>query len=431
MKLILLGMQWGDEGKGKLVDLLTDFSDIVIRFQGGSNAGHTLIHNDEKIVLHIVPSGILHDNVISVISNGVVVDLEELDLEIDKLKEHGIIINSDKLKISLNCHLLFPYHELIDKYREENSKNKIGTTRKGIGPAYEDKIARRGIRFQDFLDKELFDSLIEKNIEYYNFILRKLYKKETLDLDQFKNKYDELRLKLKDFAQDTAFMLDNANNNGSKLLFEGAQGALLDLDHGTYPYVTSCNTTVGAVFSGSGLGTDDSISTLGVFKSYTSRMGKGPFPTEIHGEIAEKLVEYGNEKSIEQNVETKRRIGYLDLVAIKHSIRINNIKSLAITKLDVLSHFDEIKICIKYNHNGNAVSGYINNERFLNEVECVYETIPGWKSNIDDIRSFDELPENAKKYINAIETILEMPIDIISVGNKKNATILRNNPFRR
>ena len=428
-QLVLLGMQWGDEGKGKLVDLLTDFSDYVVRFQGGGNAGHTLLVENEKFVLHIVPSGILHDNVTSIIANGVVVDLKDLTLEIEYLKENNISVSPENLKISYNSHLIFPYHRLIDEYRENKRSNKIGTTKKGIGPTYEDQVARRGIRFQDFLNKDLFDRLLKDNLEYYNFLFKNLFKKPQLSLEEIIEEFDEYRENLKDYATDTSLLLDDAIRQKSNILFEGAQGTLLDIAHGTYPYVTSSNTTAGGAITGSGIGPSEDLVSLGIFKAYTTRVGEGPFPTELSGELEEKLRSVGREYGATTG--RNRRVGWLDIVALKYAIRINRIKTLAITKLDILSDFDEIKVCVAYVYDGEKITNYINRRELLENVECEYETYPGWNEPIDEVRDFEDLPTNAIKYIKSLEIMLEVPIDIVSVGAERSATILKVNPFRR
>lgn len=426
-QLIILGMQWGDEGKGKIVDLLTDFSDVVIRYQGGANAGHTLVVDGQKIVLHAIPSGILHSNVTCVIANGVVIDPELLIGELDNIESKNIPVNSNNLKISYNAHIILPYHKLMDKYREEKASKKIGTTQKGIGPAYEDKAARRGIRFIDFIDKSKFDEMLLRNLEYYNFMFKNYFAKDELDYTKLVNDFDIYREKLKGFACDTVSFLYNETIRKRSMLFEGAQGTLLDIDCGTYPYVTSSNTTSGGAITGSSIGLRKNTSVLGIMKAYTTRVGEGPFPTELNNEIGLKIREEGFEYG--STTGRARRIGWLDMVALKYAIKVNGITSIALTKLDTLSILDEINICTNYIHNGEKTTNFINNNSILENVTCEYQTYPGWKVPINNIRSFEDLPLNAKKYIETIETMLETPIDIISVGPDRKETILKNNPF--
>lgn len=426
-QLIILGMQWGDEGKGKIVDLLTDFSDVVIRYQGGANAGHTLVVEGQKIVLHAIPSGILHSNVTCVIANGVVIDPELLIGELDNISGKGISVGSNNLKISYNAHIILPYHKLMDKYREEKASKKIGTTQKGIGPAYEDKAARRGIRFIDFIDKSKFDEMLLRNIEYYNFMFKNYFVKDELDYNKLVNDFDIYREKLKEFACDTVSFLYNETTKKRSMLFEGAQGTLLDIDCGTYPYVTSSNTTSGGAITGSSIGLRKNTSVLGIMKAYTTRVGEGPFPTELNNEIGLKIREEGFEYG--STTGRARRVGWLDMVALKYAIKVNGITSIALTKLDTLSILDEINICTNYVYNGEKTTNFINNNSIIENVICEYQTYPGWKVAINNIRSFEDLPLNAKKYIETIETMLETPIDIISVGPDRKETILKNNPF--
>jgi len=429
-QLIVLGVQWGDEGKGKIIDFLTEFSNIVVRFQGGGNAGHTLIVDGEKTVLHLIPSGILHPKVISVIANGVVTDLKLLNEEINNLSKNDIIVNEENFKISYNTHLILPYHKMIDKYREEQRSDKIGTTQKGIGPAYEDKAARRGIRFQDFLDKERFDKLLKTNVDYYNFQFEHYFGKDKLDYDELVSQSDHLREFFLPFGEDTRLMLYNASLKGEIILLEGAQGSLLDIDHGTYPYVTSSNTTSGGAIIGTGYAEYSKTSVLGVFKAYATRVGEGPFPTELHDETGELIAKNGHE--IGATTGRNRRVGWLDLVALKYAIRINGLTSLAITKLDVLSGIEKIKVAVAYKYQGKTLPSFTNNIEILNNIEPIYQSYDGWDNSLplNTIRVYEDLPENAKKFIKALETMLEIPIEIVSVGPDRNETIVINNPFR-
>ncbi len=426
-QLIVVGAQWGDEGKGKIVDLLTDFSDAVVRYQGGANAGHTLVVDKKKVVLHMIPSGILHNNVVCMIANGVVIDPELLIEEIDMLVGSGINVSKDNLKISNAAHVILPYHKLLDSYREEKRSKKIGTTQRGIGPAYEDKITRRGIRFQDFLDKTRFDQLLQQNLEYYNFLFENYFKKEALNFNTLVEKFDYYRERLSSFHENTSWLLHQYLSKGRKVLFEGAQGTLLDIDHGTYPYVTSSNTTTGGALTGTGIGPHKNISVLGICKAYTTRVGEGPFPTELNDDLGVKLRTEGAEFG--STTGRARRVGWLDIVALKYAIRINSITSIALTKLDILSALDEIKICTSYSYNGEKLNYFPNDSSILSKVECEYQSCSGWNSPIGDVKIFHDLPESAIRYIELLETLLEVPIDIVSLGPDRDKTIVRNHPF--
>ncbi len=429
-QLIVLGAQWGDEGKGKIIDFLTEFSDIVVRFQGGGNAGHTLSVDGKKTILHFMPSGILHSRVISVIASGVVTDLKLLSEEINDLNKNDLIVTKDNFKISYDTHLIFDYHKLIDKYREEQlGSDKFSFSQKGVGPAYEDKIALRGIRFQDFLDKKRFDSLLKSNIYYYNFQFEHFFGKEKINYDDIVSEFDALREELAPFGEDVRLMLYNASLKGEIILFEGADGCLLDINHGTYPYVTTSSTTSGGAFVGTGFSNFSKTSALGVFKAYSTRVGDGYFPTEIDGSICEKIREAGKEY---ESGNLKRRIGWLDLVALKYVIRVNGLTSLAMTKLDVLSGLDEIKIATAYKYHDEVITDFTNNIEIFENIEPIYQTYDGWEDEIplETIRVYDDLPVNAQKFISAIEAILDIPIEIISVGPDRKETIVINNPFR-
>lgn len=429
-QLIVLGIQWGDEGKGKIIDFLTEFTNFVVRFQGGGNAGHTLIVDGKKTVLHLMPSGILHNKVVSVIANGVVTDLTLLSKEINNLSQNNIKVTKDNFQISYNTHLILPYHKLIDKYREERRTNKIGTTQKGIGPAYEDKVARRGIRFQDFLNKERFDKLLKINIDYYNFQFEHYFGKDKINYNDIVAESDFLREFFTEFGKDTTLTLHNATLEGENILLEGAQGTLLDIDHGTYPFVTSSNTTSGGGIIGTGHANCPQTSVLGVFKAYTTRVGEGPFPTELHDEIGKFIAKNGHE--VGATTGRARRVGWLDLVALKYAIRINGLTSLAITKLDVLSGLDKIKVAIAYKYEGKILDSFTNNIEILNKIEPVYQSYDTWDNSLplESIRVYEDLPQNAKKFIKALESLLEIPIEIVSVGPDRSETIVINNPFR-
>jgi len=419
---IIVGSQWGDEGKGKIVDLLARNVDIVARYQGGANAGHTIKFNDQQFVLHLIPSGIFHPNVTCVIGNGVVIDPVALVNEIEAIKNLGIDI-SGRLLISHNAHLIMPYHKILDSVSEAHQGNsKIGTTGRGIGPAYYDKAARTGIKIVDLLDRDILSQKLRKNLEAKNELLKKIYNVEELNIDNIIQEYVEFDKKIDEFITNTVYYLNNALKEGKKLILEGAQGALLDIDHGTYPYVTSSNPISGGACTGLGIPPTAITSVLGVVKAYTTRVGYGPYPTEQDNEIGETLRKIGSEYGATTG--RPRRCGWLDIMALQYSIMINGIKFLAITKLDVLDALDEIKICTGYKIGSKILKTFPNDLKTLEQVEPIYETFPGWKSSISDIRSFDKLPENCQKYLKAIEDLTETPIKIVSVGPEREQTFV-------
>ena len=408
--IAILGAQWGDEGKGKIVDLLTKKCDAVVRFQGGHNAGHTLVVDNKTTILHLIPSGILHDNVKCVIGNGVVLSLDALTEEIDILEKNEIDING-RLLLSNGCPLILPFHIALDKAREiKKGKSKIGTTGRGIGPAYEDKISRRGVRLGDLSDEK---SLLEKITElsdYHNFMLKNYYNSETFNVDEI---YEILLTQFqlyKNCIIDVPEYIDGAFASGQKIVFEGAQGTLLDIDHGTYPFVTSSNTTVGGIFTGSGVSPKRLDYVLAIVKAYTTRVGSGPFMTELFNEEGKILSERGHEYGATTGRE--RRCGWLDLIALKRSIIINGFTGICLTKLDVLDTFQNIKVCMEYKDN-----------------KPLYENYAGWETNISGIKTYEELPKNAKIYIKAIEDYLGVPIDIISNGPGREQNIIKNKIF--
>lgn len=375
---VVLGAQWGDEGKGKIVDLMSEDADIVVRYQGGANAGHTVSFDGKTYVLHLLPSGIFHENVVCVIGNGVVLDPLALIEEINIIKNAGVNING-RLLISHNAHLIMPYHKLLDKLYEQGEE-KIGTTGKGIGPAYVDKYARVGIKVIDLLNKDTLCKKIKKNIESKNEILEKIYHTEKLDVEKILNDYLDFAEKISEYIADTAVYLNEAIKKGKKILLEGAQGALLDVDHGTYPYVTSSNPTAGGASTGSGIPPTKINGVIGVIKAYTTRVGEGPFPTELKNEIGNYLRERGGEYGATTG--RPRRCGWLDVVSLKYSIMINGIEKLALTKLDVLDELDEIKICTAYKIDGKITEKFPTDPDTLSKVEPVYETFKGWKEKL-------------------------------------------------
>ncbi len=417
---VLVGSQWGDEGKGKVVDILSARYKIVARYQGGANAGHTIKIGNEQIVLHLIPSGILRPDVTCVIGNGVVVDPNALLNEIEFLESIGIDIRG-RLLISHNAHLIMPYHKLIDSLNEQG-KDKIGTTGKGIGPCYYDKYARKGIRIQDLLNKDELVRKIRANLDEKNILLKKVYERETLDVDKIIDEYLEFDERIDPYIKDTATFLNKAIDGGQSVLFEGAQGALLDIDFGTYPYVTSSNPTAGGASTGTGVPPTKIGSVFGIVKAYITRVGNGPFPTELFNEEGKKLQEVGAEFGATTG--RPRRCGWFDAFLTSYSVMINGIKDAAITKLDVLSEFDEIKVCVGYELNGKQLKTFPNDIYTLENVVPIYETLSGWKKDISGITDYDDLPVETKEYLKFIETHTGVNFKIISVGAKRSQTII-------
>ena len=419
---IVVGAQWGDEGKGKIVDHLSESVDIVARYQGGANAGHTVIIGEIQYVLHLIPSGIFHQNVTCVIGNGVVIDPIAL---LDEIRQLNILnINlTGRLLISHNAHLIMPYHKMLDSVREESSE-KIGTTGRGIGPAYIDKAQRIGIRISDLLDRDVFVKKLKRNIEEKNLILRKIYDKAELDIDKIVYEYETFDKKIDEYVTDTALYLNTALRNDKRILAEGAQGALLDMDHGTYPYVTSSNPTSGGACTGLGIPPTSVESILGIVKAYSTRVGNGPFPTELKDETGERLRKIGHEFGATTG--RPRRCGWFDVVALKYSAMINGIKSIAITKLDVLDDFEKIEVCIGYRIHGKIVQTFPSAPQVLDAVAPIYETFDGWKTPISNITSYPALPANARKYIEAMASLTGTEIKMVSVGARRDQTIMVN-----
>jgi adenylosuccinate synthase len=425
--VVILGSQWGDEGKGKIVDLLTDKASMVARFQGGHNAGHTLVIDGKKTALHLIPSGILRDHVTCVIGNGVVLAPDALFKEINMLEERGVEVR-ERLKVSGSCPLILPHHIAIDQAREQSlGKSKIGTTGRGIGPAYEDKVARRALRLSDMVNMDRFAEKLATVLEYHNFALTEYYKVEPVDFDETLALAKTWAEALLPMMADVTDILHTAREAGENILFEGAQGSLLDIDHGTYPFVTSSNTTAGGTATGSGFGPMYLDYVLGITKAYTTRVGSGPFPTELHCEIGNYLGEKGHEFGTTTGRE--RRCGWFDAVALRRAVHINSITGICLTKLDVLDGLEEVKICIGYEDSqGNPVQNPNHADDFEGIVP-VYETLPGWSEVTVGVQSLDKLPANAQAYISRIEDLIGAPVDVVSTGPDRVETIVLRHAF--
>ncbi len=423
----VIGTQWGDEGKGKIVDLLTDRATAVVRFQGGHNAGHTLVIEGKKTVLHLIPSGILRADVKCLIGNGVVLAPDALFQEIDELSANGIEVNG-RLFISPSCPLILESHVALDLAREQARGAKaIGTTGRGIGPAYEDKVARRAVRVSDLFHRERFAAKLGELLDYHNFILQHYFKAAPVSFQKVLDENLALVGRLEPMVADVVTLVQAEHARGGNLLFEGAQGALLDIDHGTYPFVTSSNTTAGGVASGSGLGPRYLDYVLGIVKAYTTRVGAGPFPTELLDDMGEHLARVGHEFGATTG--RPRRCGWFDAVALKRSVFLNSVSGLCMTKLDVLDALDTIRVCVGYRIDGKAKDvPPVTTERFA-DIEPVYEDLPGWKTSTIGVTDFDALPENAKLYIRRIEKMVGVPIDIVSTGPDRAETIVIRHPF--
>lgn len=424
---VVVGLQYGDEGKGKITDVLSAKSDYVVRFQGGDNAGHTVYAGEEKFVLHLLPSGVLQCKGKCIIANGVVVNPKAFLKEIGQIEEKGM--KTDHVFISRRAHVIMPYHILLDTYREEEAGGThIGTTKKGIGPCYEDKIARVGIRMVDLLNPEVLAEKIKKNLKIKNSLFEKYFDKPTLEFDEIYNEFIELGQKLKDRIVDTEVELNQAIRDGKNILFEGAQAAMLDIDFGTYPYVTSSSPTTGGVCSGAGVPPTSLQNLIGVAKAYTTRVGEGPFPTELDNELGEKIRQIGFEFGATTG--RPRRTGWLDLVSLKHATMINGINNLVITKLDVLSGIPTLKIATKYKtEDGKIIDYFTSSTTKLYNYEPIYEELEGWTEDITKVRSYDELPANAKKYIEFIENYLGINVYLVSVGPERSQNIIRKELF--
>ncbi len=427
--IAVIGTQWGDEGKGKIVDWLAQFSEAVIRFHGGHNAGHTLLINGKKTILRLIPSGIMHNNVKCFIGNGVVLSITELFKEIQELEDSNIEVQS-RLRISEICPLILPYHVAIDHSRElRKGKSKIGTTGRGIGPAYEDKIARRALRVQDLLNPKIFSEKLYETIEYHNFILTRYFNTKPINFNEVFDQFIAYAPRIAPMVRDISIELSAFRKAQKKLLFEGAQGVLLDVDYGTYPYVTSSNCTIGAISSGSGVPPQSLDYILGIAKAYTTRVGNGPFPTELTNQIGVQLANIG--KEFGSVTGRPRRCGWFDAPAVKRSILLNGISGLCITKLDVLDKFKEIRLCIGYNLFGRFYDILPCGSESLELAQPVFENVPGWMCSTEKAREFEELPIEAQHYLTRIEEICEVPIDIISIGPDREKIIVIRDPFKK
>ena len=425
--IVVVGSQWGDEGKGKIVDYLSENADVIVRFQGGHNAGHTLVINGKTYKLSILPSGIVRQDKISVIGNGVVIDPWALLDEIESIKKTGIKISSENLKISNSAPLILPIHSQIDKAREiQRGDSKIGTTGRGIGPAYEDKVARRAVRVSDLKDKSLLKEKVNKLLNHHNIWL-KAQNFETLDPENIIANILDISQYVLEFADETWVTLDNYNLKGKRILFEGAQGTMLDVDHGTYPFVTSSSTVSGNAASGSGFGLLNISKVLGITKAYTTRVGSGPFPTEQKNDIGKKLGELGHEFGTVTG--RKRRCGWFDAVMVKQAIKISGISSIALTKLDVLDKFDELKVCTSYKIGDEVINFFPSCQIDQNKIKPNYEIIEGWNMKTEGINDFDKLPVNAINYIRRLENLIECKINVISTSPRREDTIILENIF--
>ncbi|MBI1821727.1 MAG: adenylosuccinate synthase [Nitrospirae bacterium] len=425
--LVVVGAQWGDEGKGKIVDILSEKADMIVRYAGGHNAGHTVIIDHETFILHLIPSGILHKGKTCIIGNGVVFDPAAFIEEKETLKKRGIEV-SRNLWVSKNAHLIMPYHRAIDRASENlKGTRKIGTTGRGIGPSYSDKISRIGIRVSDLLNETLFREKLKTNLAEMNFFLEHLYKAKGFELDAIFNEYMEYSKQVSEFAADTHLMIHQAIQGKKNILFEGAQGTHLDIDHGTYPYVTSSSAVAGGACTGAGVGPTAINKVLGVAKAYSTRVGSGPFPTEIKGKEAENLRDLG--KEFGSTTGRPRRCGWFDVLAVRYSVMVNGLSSLAITKLDVLDTFDSIPVCTGYRFKGKTFKEMPTEFDVLNEAEPVYEILPGWKSSTLGVTEIKKLPQKAQTYLNKIEEWSQCEIEMISTGSKRNETIFINHPF--
>ena len=428
--IIIIGMQWGDEGKGKIVDLLTEFAQVVVRFQGGNNAGHTVVVGEQKVILHLIPSGALYPQKKCVIGNGVVVDPQVLLAEVDGLQKLGYFKEDDQLLISEDAHLIMPYHRRMDVARERmKGEGKIGTTGRGIGPAYEDKAAREGIRVGDLGNEKIFRKKLEAQLAVKNRCLETCLQEKGFDPQAIFQEYRGYGERLKKYVTDISVFIDQQIHEGRHILLEGAQGTHLDIDHGTYPFVTSSNTVAGGACTGAGIGPTKITEVIGVAKAYTTRVGGGPFPTELKDEVGERMRERGREFGATTG--RPRRCGWLDIPLLRDAIRLNGLTGIALTKMDVLGEFATIKICTAYQHKNERLAKVPSAIEDLEECVPVYEEIPGWKGEMRNIRHFQDLPPKAQDYVRRIEELTATEIVLVSVGERREETILRRNPFER
>lgn len=420
--IILVGSQWGDEGKGKITDFLAERSDVIVRSQGGNNAGHTVISGNEEYKLHLIPSGILYKDSLNIIGNGVVIDLAVLLDEMDHLKERGV--SFDRFYISDRAHLILPYHKVLDGLEEEAKGDaKIGTTKRGIGPAYADKVNRVGIRVCDLMDFSEFERKLKNVLKQKNTLLEKVYHHAPLKEENIIAEFKVLAERVRPYVADTSLLLDGALKEGKKVLFEGAQAVHLDIDHGTYPFVTSSSPVSGGALTGTGVGPTKIDRVIGVAKAYTTRVGEGPFPTELFDDMGEELRKVGHEYGVTTG--RPRRCGWLDAVLLRYSVRVSGVTDLALTKLDVLDGLDEIKICVGYRYEEEELSEFPASLKRMENCVPVYETLPGWKEDITQCGSYEELPENAKAYIRRVEELTGAPVSVVAVGPERHQTITR------
>lgn len=425
--VVVVGSQWGDEGKGKIIDLLAEFSDVIVRFQGGSNAGHTLVVKGEKFVFHLIPSGILHKGKRCIIGNGVVVDPQVLIEEIDALKEKGYLQDDSQFLLSEEAHVIFPYHKMIDTGRERIRSGKIGTTGRGIGPAYEDKAARDGIRFIDFSEEDTFRGKLEQTLAQKNYYLTHVLGEKGLELEHLYQEYMKYGERLQKHVTNISLFLAQEIKEGKNILFEGAQGSLLDVDHGTYPYVTSSSTVAGNACAGAGIGPTQIDLVLGVSKAYTTRVGGGPFPTELFDDIGEMLREKGGEYGATTG--RPRRCGWFDAVVVRHAVRVNGLGGLVITKLDTLTGLKTIKVCNAYRVGDDVITEFPASVEVVARCAPIYEELEGWEEEISGAKEFSQLPQSAQRYLERIEELTQTPIHIVSVGAQRDETIIRRNPL--
>lgn len=425
----VIGAQWGDEGKGKIVDLLAAQADVVVRFHGGNNAAHTLVANGNKYILRQVPSGALYDDKVCVIGNGTVVDPAALVAEIDGLRQHSFLMRDGSLKLSYDAHMVMPYHKAIDRAREAAlGKGAIGTTGFGIGPAYEDKAARVGLRFDDLVNLAAFKKKLERNLEEKNRYLKNVLKAKPVPLEELAEQMRTVRKRLLPLLCDTGAFLQEEIAQGRRILFEGAQGTMLDVDHGTYPFVTSSSCMAGAVFAGAGVAPGSLEAVLGITKAYATRVGGGPFPTEIKGKLADMLRQAGGEFGSATG--RPRRIGWMDTVAIRHAAQLNGMWGLAMTKLDVMTGIDPLQICVAYEAAGRRFDRVPADRNLFTKVKPVYEEMPGWRESLEDARSLEELPKNARSYLKRLSQLMGVPLAMVGVGASRDATIVLSNPFQ-
>ncbi len=428
--VVVVGAQWGDEGKGKVVDLLTEYADVVVRFQGGNNAGHTLVVGGQKTVLHLIPAGILHPGKRCVIGNGVVIDTAVMVGEIDALKQRGYLKDDSQLVVSLDAHVIMPWHKAIDVARETSmGEGKIGTTGRGIGPTYEDKVARRGVRIRDLLDEKRLARKVDERLPAAREELKRLGALGELDGPAIVREHAALGRRLARHAGDTSLWLHQAIRDGKSLLFEGAQGTLLDVDHGTYPFVTSSNTVAGNAATGSGVGPTEIDAVIGIAKAYCTRVGGGPYPTELKDETGERLRKTGGEYGATTG--RPRRTGWFDVLALRYAARVNGLDGLAITKLDVLTGFPEVKMGVAYRCDGKTLEEMPSDLEVLERCVPVYEALPGWTEKLDGARSWEDLPRNARAYVQRLSRLVGVEVVAVSVGADRGETILLRNPFRQ